>query len=75
MPARNAGLSGISPPTPRCPLCRQLLASQLRVSRKYHRAGLFGGLVNEGYLISRPRSPESATRIPTISEASPAAAE
>ena len=50
----NAILSGIFAADTPLPSCRQL-ASQLRVSRNTT-ALVFESLVNEGYLISRPRS-------------------
>ena len=50
----NAILSGIFAADTPLPSCRQL-ASQLRVSRNTT-ALVFEGLVNEGYLLSRPRS-------------------
>lgn len=50
----NAILSGIFSADMPLPSCRQL-ASQLRVSRNTT-ALVFEGLVNEGYLVSRPRS-------------------
>ncbi len=56
---------------PAAPSCRQL-ASQLRVSRNTT-ALVFESLVNEGYLISRPRS--GYYLHPDYHEASPAAVE
>ena len=50
----NAILVGIFSADTPLPSCRQL-ASQLRVSRNTT-ALVFEGLVNEGYLLSRPRS-------------------
>ena len=50
----NAILGGIFSADTPLPSCRQL-ASQLRVSRNTT-ALVFEGLVNEGYLLSRPRS-------------------
>ncbi len=50
----NAILSGIFPASQPLPSCRQL-ACQLQVSRNTT-ALVFEGLVNDGYLISRPRS-------------------
>ena len=50
----NAILGGIFSADTPLPSCRQL-ASQLRVSRNTT-ALVFEGLVNEGYLVSRPRS-------------------
>ena len=50
----NAILSGIFPADTPLPSCRQL-AGQLNVSRNTT-ALVFESLVNEGYLVSRPRS-------------------
>lgn len=57
----NAILSGFFAADTPLPSCRQL-ASQLRVSRNTT-ALVFESLVNEGYLISRPRSGSICTRI------------
>ena len=67
----NAILSGIFAADTPLPSCRQL-ASQLRVSRNTT-ALVFESLVNEGYLISRPRS--GYYLHPDYHEASPAAVE
>lgn len=67
----NAILSGIFAADTPLPSCRQL-ASQLRVSRNTS-ALVFESLVNEGYLISRPRS--GYYLHPDYHEASPAAVE
>ncbi|SAU75364.1 GntR family transcriptional regulator [Klebsiella pneumoniae] len=67
----NAILSGIFAADTPLPSCRQL-ASQLRVSRNTT-ALVFESLVNEGYLISRPRS--GYYLHPDYHEASPAVVE
>lgn len=74
----GAILSGIFPVDTPLPSCRQL-ANQLQVSRNTT-ALVFEGLVNEGYLVSRPRSgyylhPDYHHHQPTTPPSAPVAGE